>query len=79
MAKRYDNGVTSFTYATAEIQVAFPETDVCCRWCPFLKHYDSMDRDKCGITEEILFSKEYRGYKCPLIILNTVDVKEIQK
>jgi hypothetical protein len=78
MARKYENGVTQFTFAEATIQVHFPETDVCCRWCPFLKHYDSMDRDKCALTEEILYSKETRGYNCPLVILNTVNVEELK-
>jgi hypothetical protein len=75
---RFDRGVTSYTFAEATIQVCFPEDEVKCKWCPFLKHYDSMDRDKCGLTEEILFSKEIIGQHCPLTILNTVEAKELE-
>lgn len=74
---RFDNGVKSYTFAECTITVSFPETEIKCRWCPFIKHYDSIDRDKCSLTEEILFSREIIGHKCPLTILNTVDAKEI--
>ena len=75
---RFDRGVTSYTFATAEIQVAFPEDDVKCRWCPFMKHYDGLDRDKCELTNKILFSKELIGADCPLTIVNKVDVEELK-
>lgn len=74
---RFDKGVTSYTFAETTIQIAFPEDEVKCKWCPFLKHYDGLDRDKCGLSEEILFSKEIIGRNCPLTILNQVDAKEI--
>ena len=76
---RFDKGVTSYTFAECTITVSFPEEEVKCKWCPFLKHYDSIDRDKCGLTEDILFSREIIGNNCPLTILNTVDAKEIEK
>ena len=75
---RFDKGVTSYTFAETTIQVAFPEDEVKCKWCPFIKHYDSLDRDKCGLTEEILFSKEIIGQHCPLTILNQVETKELE-
>ena len=75
---RFDRGVTSYTFAECTIQVAFPEDEVKCKWCPFIKHYDSIDRDKCSLTEEILFSKEIIGHKCPLTIINNVDTEELK-
>ena len=72
MAKMFDRGVSYYTIADLTMQIGFPEDSVCCRWCPFLRHYDSMDRDKCGITEDILYSKEIRGHNCPLVIINQV-------
>lgn len=76
---RFDKGVTSYTYAETTITVSFPEEEVKCKWCPFLKHYDSIDRDKCGLTEDILYSRELIGHNCPLTILNTVNAEEIKK
>lgn len=76
---RFDKGVTSYTFASVEIQIAFPEDETKCKWCKFLRHYDGIDRDKCLLTDEILFSREIRGYNCPLIILNTVKAEEMDK
>jgi hypothetical protein len=76
---RFDKGVTSYTFAEATIQVAFPEDEVKCRWCPYIRHYDGIDRDKCALTEEILFSREIIGYKCPLTVINRVDVEELDR
>ena len=78
MARRFDNGVKYYTVAECEIQVAFPEDDVKCHWCPFLKHYDSMMRDKCSLTDEILVSTEIIGHRCPLTILNEVKTEDME-
>ena len=74
---KFDKGVTSYTFATAEIQVAFPEDEVACQWCPFLKHYDTIDRDRCQLTDEILFSRKLIGRNCPLTIINQVNAEEL--
>jgi len=75
---KFDRGVTSYTIAEATIQISFPEDDVKCKWCPFMKHYDGLDRDKCGLTEDILFSKEIIGHNCPLTILNQVNAEDLK-
>ena len=75
---RFDKGVTSYTFAEVTVQVSFPEEEVKCQWCPFLKHYDTINRDRCELTNEILFSREIIGHNCPLTILNTVDAKELE-
>ena len=79
MAGRFDRGVTSYTFAEVTIQVAFPEDDVKCKWCPFMRHYDGLNRDKCSLTDKILFSTEIIGHECPLTILNIVNVEELEK
>lgn len=76
---RFDKGVTSYTFAECTIQVSFPEDEVKCKWCPFLKHYDSINRDKCGLTDKILFSTEIIGRDCPLTIINQVNAEELEK
>ena len=65
---RFDKGVSYYTDAEVTLQVHFPEDEVKCKWCPFIKHYDSMDRDRCSLTNEILISKEIIGCNCPLVI-----------
>ena len=76
---RFDKGVTFYTFAEVTVQLAFPEDEVKCKWCPFLKHYDGIDRDRCERTNEIIFSREFIGMKCPLTILNRVKAEEIEK
>lgn len=79
MAKRFDNGVSYFTVAECDIQVNFPEDDVKCHWCPFLKHYDGMNRDKCSLTDEILISTEIIGQRCPLTILTEAKTEDMKR
>ena len=76
---RFDKGVSYYTVGECEIQVFFPEDEVRCKWCPFLKHYDGMNRDKCGLTDEILISTEITGRKCPLVILKEAKTEDIEK
>ena len=75
---RFDKGVSYYTVAECDIQVNFPEDEVKCKWCRFLKHYDGIDRDKCSLTDEILFSREIIGHRCPLTILNDVKAEEME-
>lgn len=76
---RFDKGVKFYTVAECEIQVNFPEDAVMCQYCPFIRHYDGLNRDKCSLTEEILVSREIIGMKCPLTILNEVNTEEMDK
>lgn len=68
-----------YTVGECEIQVNFPEDDVRCHWCPFLKHYDSMDRNKCSLTDEILISTEIIGQRCPLTIIIENKTEDVGK
>ena len=74
---KWDKGVDSYTFAEVTIRIAFPGDEVKCKWCPLLIHYDSLDRDKCSQTNEILFSREIIGHNCPLTITNTVKTEEL--
>ena len=76
---RFDKGVSSYTYADVTISVCFPEDEIKCKWCPFVRHYDGLNRDRCDLTSEILFSTEIIGQRCPLTILNNVKAEEIEK
>ena len=75
---RFDKGVKYYTVAEVELQVNFPEDAVCCQYCPFIRHYDGLNRDKCSLTEEILVSREIIGHKCPLTILNEVEKGDLE-
>ena len=62
--KQFNNGVSYYTKATAEI--GFPEDDVCCYWCPLMTRDPNL-RDVCSKTGEILLaSKHMIGVNCPL-------------
>lgn len=61
------------------MNVSFPEDEVKCRWCPFLRHYNELERDRCALTDEILYSREFTGIKCPLTIINTIKTEDIDK
>jgi len=76
---RFDKGVTSYTFADATVTVCFPEDEVKCKWCKFLRHYDGIDRDKCALTEDIIFTREFVGQNCPLTIINQVGSEELKK
>lgn len=63
--KEFHGGVSFYTKATVEI--GFPEDDVCCHWCPFLRADYKLDREICGKTGEVLFAPKHDiGYYCPL-------------
>lgn len=74
---RFDKGVGWYTICNLDINVSFPEDEVKCKFCRFLKHYDNLDRDKCGLTEEIIFTREFVGHYCPLKILNTTKPEDL--
>ena len=76
---RFDRGVKFYTVAECTIQVNFPEDAVQCQWCPFIRHYDGLNRDKCSLTEEILISREIIGLKCPLTIINDVKTEDLKE
>lgn len=75
---KFDRGVSYYTIADLSMQISFPESEVSCKWCRFLKHYDGIDRDKCGLTDDILYSRELRGINCPLVILNNINAEELK-
>ena len=69
MGKAKDEGVTSYTKVTVDL--FFPDDRVCCEFCPLLETYA---RKQCRRTAEYIVDTRYRGYWCPLnIIENTED------
>lgn len=79
MARQFDNGVTSYTVAQCELTVYFPEDETKCQWCPLIRHNDGLNRDRCGLTDEIIVSREIRGRKCPLTIINKVKTEDLEE
>lgn len=76
---RFDKGCTYYTVASCEIEMYFPEDCFCCQYCKFLKHYDSINRDRCILTDEILISRDFPGVRCPLVKINEIKTEEIEK
>lgn len=76
---RFDKGVSYYTMMELTMEIGFPEDEVKCKWCRFLKHYDSMNRDKCGLTDDILYSTETIGHNCPLRFINEVKTEDLDK
>lgn len=75
---KFDNGVTEYTIANLDMNVYFPGREFKCRWCPFVRHNDGINRDKCALTEKILYSLEITGLNCPLKPINTIDAEELK-
>lgn len=65
---RNDKSVTFYTPAEIRYEFGFPNDYVNCFNCPFC-YNDSVGRDRCSITAEILpFAHTERGTKCPAVI-----------
>lgn len=62
---RFDSGVQWYTHGTFTVDVSFPEGDVKCKWCPFLRS-DNGCRHKCLLRERIVYSPETMADFCPL-------------
>ena len=75
--KSFDRGVSFYTFGTALIKVGFPENEIKCGYCPFIKEEYGLKRHKCILTDEMLYSIEIRGRKCPLVF--TGEIEEVDK
>lgn len=62
---RFDKGVEWYDAATATVTISFPEGERKCKWCGFCR-MDSGFRQRCIITNDILYSTECIGAGCPL-------------
>lgn len=62
--KEFRNGVHYYT--KANVDIGFPEDDVCCHWCPLMTRDPNL-RDVCSKTGEILLAPKHTiGVNCPL-------------
>lgn len=71
---RFDSGVMYYTVGHAQTEVHFPEDDVKCQWCPFLRADANGIRHKCGLTGNIIYGPGVLDARCPLIF-STRDAK----
>ena len=63
--KDFSRGVSYYTQGT--VAVAFPEDDICCRWCPFMGMELKIDRAYCKKTGEYLVNPNFDiGWDCPI-------------
>lgn len=59
-------GVSFYTKARITIEVAFPESDICCFHCPH-RYKDSGDRQMCRLmNKELYYIKQGVHEDCPL-------------
>lgn len=66
MAERFPEGVQWYTFAKLELDIGFPEGEVKCKWCPFLKTELSGLRHRCSLKERIVYAPEHKADFCPL-------------
>lgn len=57
----FESGVKYYTFASARF--GFPESRVCCAYCPLLETYA---RKQCRLTGEYIADDRSIGYMCPL-------------
>ena len=55
MAK-FDGGIKFYTTGKAEVTVHFPENEVKCQYCPFVKWNNELHRGLCIITNRMIYS-----------------------
>lgn len=65
--KKFENGVKFYSMGQANINVAFPEDDICCNWCQFCRAESDLKRFRCRLTNEMIYNP-FVGIssKCPL-------------
>jgi hypothetical protein len=73
---RFDKGIPWYTKATACIDVYFPEDEIKCRYCPFVKFLDGTNQHRCRLNDKILYSIEIIGRDCPLVFNGEVEESE---
>lgn len=64
--KDFSRGVS--WYSGGMVHIAFPEDDICCRWCPLMGMELKIDRAYCKKTGEYLAAPNFHiGNQCPII------------
>ena len=69
----FESGVGYYTVGIAEVPVGFPEGEVKCKWCRYLRYEEAYKRHSCRFTDEWIvnpFGYEL-GRACPIVFENT--------
>lgn len=67
--KEFENGVSFYGTYKAEIEISFPEDEICCRWCKYCFPEKELSRHRCRLTNEILYNPYVIGVvgdECPI-------------
>ncbi|MEG2575775.1 MAG: hypothetical protein RSA41_07065 [Christensenella sp.] len=64
----FEKGVRFYTKGTVVLEVPFPEDEVYCRWCPWCRSERESSRHRCALTNEILYTLDFRSDGCPIEI-----------
>lgn len=71
--KDFKNGVKYYTMAELNFKFGFPEKETVCGFCPFIKNEYGLNRHRCTITNDLVYSLDNRGKDCPLLITGEVE------
>jgi hypothetical protein len=56
MKMPFENGVSYYTKGKATIEIGFPENQIKCQYCRFIRYSDGLKRYSCRLTEEYLLT-----------------------
>jgi hypothetical protein len=73
---RFDKGINYYTKGTAHIDVYFPEDEVKCKYCIYLRYIEGLGY-RCKLTEDVIYSVEHIGKNCPIIFEG--EIKEVNE
>lgn len=62
---RFDKGISYYTKGTAVVDVFFPEDEIKCKYCQFLRYIEGLGY-RCKLTESVIYSIEHIGRDCPI-------------
>lgn len=63
---RFDKGINYYTKGTAHIDIYFPEDEVKCKYCIYLRYIEGLGH-RCKLTEDVIYSVEHIGKNCPIV------------
>ena len=67
--KEFENGVRFYGKYKAEIEISFPEDEICCRYCRYCFSEKELGRYRCRLTNEIIYNPYVIGVaggECPI-------------
>jgi hypothetical protein len=64
---KFEKGVRCYTSGELRFAVHFPEGEVICRWCPYIRYEEHYKRYSCRITGRWVFDPMNNiGEHCPV-------------